>query len=79
MRVELVYMPGCPSYRKTLELLEHVIAEERLPIPVELSESHVSGEPMVRVDGEAVASNAIEDLRQALSARWHSLTAILSY
>lgn len=39
MRVELIYTPGCNSYKRTLELLETVIAEERLPIPVELVES----------------------------------------
>lgn len=38
MRIELIYTPGCQFSRDTLNALESVIAEERLPIPVEVTE-----------------------------------------
>lgn len=54
MRVELIYTPGCNSYKRTLELLETVIAEERLPIPVELVEagSLKSSVVSLRINGQ---------------------------
>jgi hypothetical protein len=59
MRVELIYAPGCNTYRKALHVLETVIAEERLPIPVELSEraSHAL-EPVIKIDNEVLESHA---------------------
>lgn len=51
MRVELVYAPGCNSYRKALAVLETVIAEERLPISIEMSENLSDGEPVIRING----------------------------
>ena len=53
MRVELIYAPGCNTVRRALDVLETVIAEERLPIPVELTEqaSH-SYAPMIRINGD---------------------------
>jgi hypothetical protein len=36
MHVELIYSPGCSSVESTLQVLETIIAEERLPIPVEV-------------------------------------------
>ncbi len=58
MRIELIYAPGCSTYRRTLSVLETVIAEERLPIPVELqeTESHKS-DPFIKIDG---ISHALE-------------------
>jgi len=59
MRVELIYTPGCNSYKKLLDKLETVIAEERLPIPVhvienskEISDYEVS--PTIRIDGDDI-------------------------
>ncbi len=52
MRVELIYAPGCNTYKKALDVLETVIAEERLPIPVELSEQSChSLAPLIKIDG----------------------------
>ena len=56
MRVELIYTPGCGSYKKALSTLEMVIAEERLPIPVEMveaSRSHL-GNSTIRIDGHDI-------------------------
>ena len=82
MRVELVYIPGCTSYRKALDLLETIIAEERLPIPVELTERAGSHAPSIRLDGEALADSAhgcVEELRALLCRRWHELTSMMAH
>lgn len=52
MRVELIYTPGCRVSRKTLDNLQTVIAEEQLPIPVEVVENkeHL-GSNTIRIDG----------------------------
>lgn len=78
MRVELIYTPGCTSYRKALDKLETIIAEERLPIPVELTEASGSHAPRIHLDGEAIADSAqhcIEELRAHISKRWHDITS----
>lgn len=78
MRVELIYTPGCTTYRKALDKLETIIAEERLPIPVELKEASGSQGPRIHLDGEAIAESAhhcIEELRLQISKRWHEITS----
>jgi hypothetical protein len=77
MRVELIYAPGCGTYRQALNTLETVIAEERLPLPVELV-SKTSGEPQLRIDGEDCGVprvlQCIETLRETLGAKWTDIT-----
>lgn len=77
MRVELIYAPGCGSYRQALNTLETVIAEERLPLPVELVESGTD-EPKLRIDGEDCGVprvlQCIETLRDTLSTKWIDIT-----
>lgn len=52
MRVELMYEPGS-SIRRVLDILETAIAEERLPVPVELIEiSETRRAPVVRIEGQ---------------------------
>jgi len=51
MRVELVYAPGCTTYKKALHVLETVIAEEGLPIAIEMTEDHMRREPAIRING----------------------------
>jgi len=53
MRVELIYTPGCKISRKTLDNLQMVIAEEQLPIPVEVIEKkeHLAANT-IRIDGD---------------------------
>jgi hypothetical protein len=53
-----------------------VIAEERLPIPVELVEEENHGDPTVRVDGINHASvlHHFEHLRLLLCGRWKEIT-----
>lgn len=76
MRVELVYAPGCSTFQKALHLLETLIAEERLPIPIELVEGGY-GHPVIRINGRDVLGHTEnhEHLRASLSASWMELTA----
>lgn len=78
MRVELIYAPGCSSYQKILRRLEMVIAEERLPLPVELvEEQKLQDEPILRINGEAVGAPSIltcaDTMRDALSNKWKEM------
>ncbi|MBX9667162.1 MAG: hypothetical protein K2X93_06060 [Candidatus Obscuribacterales bacterium] len=76
MRVELIYAPGCNSYKNILRRIEMVIAEERLPVPVELvEETKLQQDPILRINGEAVGAPACaESVRDALSNVWRELT-----
>lgn len=65
MRVELIYAPGCNSYKKLLDKLETVIAEERLPIPVHVIESSsgtskYTATPTIRIDGDEINALTVE-------------------
>jgi hypothetical protein len=51
MRVELIYSPGCNTYKKALDVLETVIAEERLPIAIEITETSEKVTPIIRING----------------------------
>ncbi|HEY9788008.1 MAG TPA: hypothetical protein V6D17_21650 [Candidatus Obscuribacterales bacterium] len=79
MRVELIYRPGCSSYKNVRNTLELVIAEERLPIPVELVEEGVVEEgiaPKIRINGNEVleTQSTIDSLRDLLCRKWKELT-----
>jgi hypothetical protein len=79
MRVELIYAPGCSSYKKVLHRLEMVIAEERLPVPIELvEEKKLQDDPIIRIDGEpmgvAKALTCAETFRDALASKWQEMT-----
>jgi hypothetical protein len=39
MYVELIYSPGCSYFKKALQTLETIIAEERLPISIEVKKA----------------------------------------
>lgn len=82
MRVELIYAPGCCSYKTVRETLETVIAEERLPIPVEMVEDGFpSDSPKIRIDGQIVENMVatIDHLRDILCGRWKELTEASLY
>ena len=74
MRVELIYAPGCNSYKKLLDKLETVIAEERLPIPVHVIESpsgtsEYKPNPTIRIDGDEI--NALTAEQQSPGCQLH--------
>lgn len=77
MRVELLYAPGCTSFVKARKTLEMAIADERLPIPIELIEEHnqVEGAPTIRIDGHEVNSprHHFEHLCDVLAKRWRAI------
>lgn len=82
MRVELLYAPGCTTYQKALNVLQIVIAEERLPLPVELVEDgHESTNmdaPQLRIDGEIVDNKnkllqSVEAIRDLISEKWSEM------
>ena len=64
MRIELIYSPGCASYKQALHALESVIAEERLPLHVELVErtSGDGGSGSIYIDG--IELDALENAPQ---------------
>lgn len=78
MRVELIYRPGCSSYSSVRDTLETVIAEERLPIPVELVEAGNQASPRIRINGneehDSGITNTLEALTDLLSKKWKELT-----
>jgi hypothetical protein len=80
MRVELLYAPGCSSYKSARNTLETLIAQEGLPVPIELVENteQKHGEPQLRIHGNNVhtssASQHIEHMRDAICKHWQELT-----
>lgn len=65
MRVELIYTPGCQFSKGTLDALETVIAEERLPIPVEIIERsdtnrEHSASHTIFIDGDKLCDLPVE-------------------
>ena len=66
MRIEILYVPGCPNYQPTFERLQSVLASESLkagiqgiPVTTEGEAKALSfpGSPTVRVNGEDVESH----------------------
>lgn len=78
MRVELIYRPGCSNYSSVRDTLEKVIAEERLPIPVELVEGGNQVAPRIRINGneepDSGITHTLESLTDLLSKKWKELT-----
>jgi hypothetical protein len=76
MRVELLYAPGCLVSRRALDSLQTIIAEEGLPLPVEMTET--TGNSVIKIDGDEIACGShIEQLRALMSKKWmeHALPA----
>jgi hypothetical protein len=81
MRVELLYHPECNLYKSVHRILEDVIAEERLPIPVEMVEDKAhSKAPSIRIDGHVIfikTGSTFDHLQSIVSKKWaevnHSL------
>ncbi len=77
MRVELLYAPGCTSFSKARTTLEMAIADERLPIPIEMIEElgQIGGSPTIRINGNVInsAQHHFEHLRNLLALRWKEI------
>lgn len=61
MRIELKCTSSCPSSMKLKERLEDIIAEERLPLAVEIVESAEQESPIVRISVSGADSDIHED------------------
>jgi hypothetical protein len=81
MKIELFYWEGCPSHPEAIELLQRVLDERGLRVPVELREvtTHAEaaelrfpGSPTIRVDGHDV-DPAGADSPPALNCRIYRL------
>jgi hypothetical protein len=66
MKIEVLYSPGCPNYRPTVERIQRVLASESLETEIrsvvvqtdaEARELMFPGSPTIRVDGEDVEPN----------------------
>jgi hypothetical protein len=80
MRLELLYAPGCSSYKSARTTLERVIAEEGLPLPIEYIEEsgQLDGAPTLRINGSIMHGpplvHHIENLRDAICRQWKEIT-----
>jgi hypothetical protein len=79
--IEFFYWEGCPSHPEALELLEQVLAAQRIDARVELREVTTQeeaealrfpGSPTIRVDGRDI-DQAGADGRPALNCRIYHL------
>jgi hypothetical protein len=68
MRIELLYVPGCPNYQRTFERLQAVLASEAvkagiqgIPVTTEVEAKALlfPGSPTVRVNGEDVEPHQV--------------------
>ena len=66
MKIEVLYVPGCPNYRPTLERIQKVLMSESLkadvdgiPVSSEVAPKalHFPGSPTIRVNGTDVEPN----------------------
>ncbi len=78
MKIELLHIPGCRTYKKIKNILESIVAEERLPIAIETTESEQSKIlPMVKIDGREVNDSQSLSLRELLCntilKRWYEI------
>ncbi len=85
MRIELKHKQNCPSSKQLRHFLEEIIAEERLPLSVEMIESDGLDEPRVFIGADEVKSNKsgysdrqqvegrqfLDRLRGLLLEKWH--------
>lgn len=67
MKIEVLFFSGCPSYEPTLELLNKILDEEGINLPIEninvnskdLVQKHrFLGSPSIRVDGQDIEEEA---------------------
>jgi len=81
MRIELLYVSGCPHHDETLALVKRVVEEERIVAGIEEIEVADAaqakalgflGSPSVRIDGRDIEPGARERGDFGLSCRVHA-------
>src|ERR1700737_3660090 len=79
MRIEVLYVPGCPNYQPAVARIQKVLASESLQadvhgVPVSSDEEAKAllfpGSPTVRIDGKEVETNHVSS--PALSCRLYA-------
>jgi MerR family mercuric resistance operon transcriptional regulator len=79
MKVEVLYVPGCPNYQPAVERVQKVLAAERLHAEVrevlvssaaQAAKLNFPGSPTVRVNGEDI--ELVEDSRSGLACRLYA-------
>jgi hypothetical protein len=70
VRIEFLFWEGCPSHPEAKELLENVLAERRIDVPIEMHEIRTNeeavanafpGSPTIRIDGRDVDPAGAEE------------------
>ena len=70
MRIEFLFWEGCPSHPEAKELLEDVLAERWIDVPIEIHEIRTKeeavanafpGSPTIRIDGRDVDPAGAEE------------------
>ena len=70
MRIEFLFWKGCPSHPEAKELLENVLAERRIDVPIDMHEIRTKeeavanafpGSPTIRIDGRDVDPAGAEE------------------
>jgi hypothetical protein len=68
--IEFLFWEGCPSHPEAKELLESVLAERRIDVPIEMHEIRTKkeavarafpGSPTIRIDGRDVDPGGAEE------------------
>jgi hypothetical protein len=81
VRIEFLYWDGCPSHPEALALLEDVLAERGVDVPIELCEVGSDdeavalgfpGSPTIRIDGRDIDPEGA-DARPSLTCRIYRL------
>jgi hypothetical protein len=79
MRIEVLYLPGCPNYLPAVEQVERVLSSESLQAETrsitvrtdaEASELLFPGSPTIRIDGEDVEPD--QTIAPALKCRLYA-------
>lgn len=81
MDIKILHFEGCPNDKPTRDLVEHILAEEKLPamvemVPVETPEAAQAhrflGSPSVQVDGVDIDPSRRGETEYALSCRTYN-------
>lgn len=85
MRIELHHTEGCEGYQRLLHRLQAAIAEERLPVTVDVVQTAGESDPSPNIrifdresltlDVAAAGPQTVDALQDMLRAQWNQLTS----
>ena len=85
MKIEFLYFEGCPHHEPTLQLLEKVMAEEKIDSPVKkidvvsdsmAQEVRFVGSPSIRINGQDIDSEGIAEQGFGRKCRIYSVEGV---